>query len=112
MSWFKHHKTLELSGNQVKFDYHSLSGTLRVSCEGNIVFKKFLWLPYKRYSVTFAKQTYQIKALLLPISNIGVFQDKQVICRELFPKLKRYTLITFTLSCIKRLAMVFAYALS
>ncbi|MGS0828223.1 hypothetical protein ACVBIO_20780, partial [Shewanella sp. 0m-8] len=35
MSWFKHHKTLELSGHQVKFDYHSLSGTLRVSCEGN-----------------------------------------------------------------------------
>ncbi len=91
MSWFKQYKTLELSGHQVKLDYHSLSGTLRVSSEGNIVFKKSLWLPYKRYSLTIAKQRYQIKALLFPINKIGVYQDKQVICRDLFPKLKRYT---------------------
>ncbi|CAM3457797.1 hypothetical protein [Shewanella pealeana] len=41
---FRQYKTLELSGNQIKLDYHSLSGTLRVTSEGSIVFKKFLWL--------------------------------------------------------------------
>lgn len=105
---FKQHKSLELSDNQVKFDYHSLSGTLRVTSEGCIVFKKFLWLPYKRYSVTIAKQTYQIEALLFPFNNIGFYQGKQVICKSLFPRLKYTGMVTFSLSCMKRLGLFLA----
>ncbi|ABZ76471.1 conserved hypothetical protein [Shewanella halifaxensis HAW-EB4] len=99
---------MDVNGSRVKFDYHGLSGTLMVTCEGSIVFKKFLWLPYKRYSVTIAKQTYQIKALLFPFNNIGLYQGKQVICKSLFPRLKYTGIVTFSLSCIKRLGLFLA----
>ncbi|GIU16120.1 MULTISPECIES: hypothetical protein [unclassified Shewanella] len=109
---FRHNKVIELGGNQIKFDYHGLSGRLKLISEGNILFEKSLWLPYKRYPIDIFGERYQIKALIFPINKIGVYLNEQPICSDLFPKLKRYSLISFTFTCIKRFAMVFAYALS
>ncbi|WP_299810222.1 hypothetical protein [uncultured Shewanella sp.] len=109
---FRHSRVVELGGNQIKIDYHSLSGRLTLVSEGNILFDKSLWLPYKRFPINMFGLHYQIKALIFPVNKIGVYHYERPICSDLFPELKRYSLISFTFTSIKRLAMVFAYAFS
>ncbi|GIU44666.1 hypothetical protein TUM4438_16390 [Shewanella sairae] len=102
---FKNKKRLEFDGHSITVNYSGLSGKLKVLEGERVILEKFLWQPYKSYTITLAEERYQVKALLFPVNSIGIYQDKRIICKSLFPKLKYTGLVTFSLSSIKGLAL-------
>jgi hypothetical protein len=106
-------KMLNIDGNVINFKYKIITGEL--SCkdrENNCLFKSFLWFPYKKFNLEMLGKKYVLRTMLFPINKISLHQDELVICSDLFPKLKRYTLISFSLSTIKRISILLALMFS
>jgi hypothetical protein len=57
-------------------------------------------------------EEYQLTTILFPINKMSLKKGELMICHDLFPKLKRYSLISFTLSSIKRIALMLGLAIS
>lgn len=105
---FKHTANVRMKNTRVKFTYKVITCELLICHEKNILFRQFLWLPYKKYQVTMLGDTYQLSAILFPIKKISLLKDEQVICSDLFPKLRRYTIANFAIRTAKKIAMLFA----
>ncbi len=109
----RHKRTLKLSNEDVKFQYNWLSGVLSVTHDGITLYKKMLWKPYSKIKLEILEDQYVLKVLLIPLSSFLLSRSGgNVVCSNLFPKLRRYSIITFTLSLIKRLALLLAAAFS
>ncbi|MGL5352970.1 MAG: hypothetical protein ACRDA5_06560 [Clostridium sp.] len=63
-------------------------------------------MPYKSFDIKLGEKEYKLKTLLFPINRCSLYYENESICRELFPKLKRYTLISFSISTMKKIAII------
>lgn len=107
-----HRKSLMLSGRELHFSYRILTGEIRIHHGEHLLFKQLLWLPLKTYELELFGEAYQLRAMLLPITKIGLRQEDCVICESLFSKLHRYTLFSFLFNSSKRAFLATAYLLS
>ena len=95
-------KKLILNGEACTFKYKVITGEISCYHDDFYFFKKFLWLPYKKFDIKIFEDEYTLKTMLFPINKVSLMKCDNVICSDLFPRLKRYTVISFTLSSIKK----------
>lgn len=105
---FSYEKDVKIDNETFKFKYKIITGELSCKKDDKLIFRQFLWLPYKTFNIKINEKDYKLKTLLLPINKCSLYHEKEPICLDLFPKLKRYTLISFTLSTIKKIAIILA----
>ncbi|AAN52983.2 hypothetical protein DIKCMJMK_03916 [Shewanella oneidensis] len=101
-------KDVKINDETFSFKYKIVTGELSCKKDDILIFHQFLWLPYKTFNIKINEKDYKLKTILLPINKCSLYYGKVPICRDLFPRLKRYTLISFTLSTIKKIAIVIA----
>jgi hypothetical protein len=109
---FKFSKDLLINGDTVTIKYNVLTGIVAVFLQGKKLKSQFLWLPFKTLEVAILGESYQLKTLLFPITKMSLHQQGVCLYADLFPKLKRYSIISFCLNLSKRLALVFAAMLA
>ena len=108
-----HKRTLTIQGHEVVFKFNWLSGSLTVEHDNERILKKFVWKPYSKVKFELFNQPFDIKALLLPINSFSLAtNDGKIVCVNLFPKLRRYSLATFALGMIKRTGLLLAAVFS
>lgn len=105
---FSYEKAIKINDNILIFKYKIITGELSCKEGSKLIFRQFLWLPYKSFNIIIDGENYKLKTLLLPINRCSLYYGDEPICSDLFPKLKRYTLISFSLSLIKKTAIVLA----
>jgi hypothetical protein len=105
-------RKLAVGEDEFTFKYKVITGEITGERNGNVFFKDFLWMPYKKFTINIEKDVYEVKALLFPINKMSFYKNNFAICCDLFPKLKRYTLIAFTLSTAKKVAIALALIFS
>ncbi len=109
---FTYEKKLNIKENIIVFRYKIVTGEISCKKDNKLIFKQFLWLPYKKIKLVIGKEEYELKTILFPINKISMSKGDKIICSDLFPKLKRYTIISFTLSTIKKGAIILAFMFS
>lgn len=108
-----HKRTLTIQGHEVVFKFNWLSGSLTVEQDNERVFKKFIWKPYSKVKLELFDQAFVIKILLVPINSFSLATSGgKVVCANIFPKLRRYSIVTFTFGMIKRTGLFLAAVFS
>jgi hypothetical protein len=105
---FKFSKDLLINGSLVTIKYNVLTGIIAVYLQDNKLKSQFLWLPLKTLELVILGESYQLKTLLFPITKMSLHQQGVCLCADIFPKLRRYSIISFCLNLSKRLGLVFA----
>lgn len=109
---FLYERKVSIDNEIITFKYKIITSELSCMQGDKIIFRQFLWLPYKTFNINIHGKDYRLKTLLLPINKCSLYYGEEPICQDLFPKLKRYTLISFCLSTIKKVAIMITLALS
>lgn len=111
---FVYDKVLFLNDRLYNFKYKVVTGELSCSIGDSCLFKQFLWLPFKRFHLEVAGKEYELKTILFPINKVSLTEINSgcVVCPDLFPRLRRYTLISFSLSSIKKIGVALALIFS
>ncbi|RYV01668.1 hypothetical protein SOPP22_14990 [Shewanella sp. OPT22] len=108
-----HKRTLTIQDHEVVFKFNWLSGSLTIEHGNNRLFKTFIWKPFSKVKFEMFEQKFIIKALLVPINSFSLFtSDGSEVCTNLFPKLRRYSLVTFVFGLLKRTGLLLMAAFS
>ncbi len=111
---FVYDKVVVLNDRLYNFKYKVVTGELSCSIGDSCLFKQFLWLPFKRFYLKVEGKEYELKTILFPINKVSLTEinSGRVVCHDLFPRLRRYTLISFLLSSIKKVGIMLALVFS
>ncbi|RUO31990.1 hypothetical protein CWE12_03085 [Aliidiomarina sedimenti] len=105
-------RTLEVNGTAIEVSYNKLTSKITVSSGGIQIYRKYLWLPYGNYRFELADVRYTLRVWMLPFCQFSLYGPDGVVCNNVFPKLKRYSLVMMAMSPVRHTLMLLAWAIS
>ena len=76
------------------------------------VFRKYIWRPYGHYHLEWRGESFTLKAWTFPIFKFSLTTPTGTVCDDIFPKLKRYSIIMLVTGPVRQMMMVLAWLFS
>lgn len=105
-------KSLKLHDKKVTISIRPLTGELSVLQEGKLLVRTPLWKPYQNIRFDIDNQPYRLKIVLFPLNLVRLLHRDQVIVKEVFPRYRAFSLISFVFGLIRKLVLVVASVFS
>lgn len=105
-------RAIALNGSEIQVKLNLLTNEIIVS-KGEIpLAKKLLWKPTQRIRFSLGDRVYTLKATLFPINSVALFDGKTCILKEVFPRYRTLSLISFGIGLLKKAVLTVAMVFS
>lgn len=100
------------NGSKILITYNFLTSELNIKSNDLLILRKSLWRPRSSYRFRIENKNYTIRAWIYPITKFSIFTNDELVCSDLYPKLKRYSLAMLATGPIRQSLILIAWALS
>lgn len=112
MMRFNLQKTIEIEQGKIVVCYNTLTSQVSVNHDGYTVLRRYLWLPTCKLHFQINGKEHYLAVILFPICKFSLSDQKGILQRDLFPKLKRYSIIMFITGPIRHFFILLAWVVS
>lgn len=105
-------KTIEIEQGKIVVCYNTFTSQVSVNHDGYTVLRRYLWLPSYKLHFNINSKEYYLAVNLFPICKFSLSDQKGILQRDLFPKLKHYSIIMLITGPIRHFFILFAWVMS
>ncbi|SEA43707.1 hypothetical protein [Alkalimonas amylolytica] len=96
----------------IEVSYNVITSKILVRFDGKAVTSKFIWLPFSNHKFRIGDEEFILKSWLFPLCKFKLQTSSVVLCEDLFPKLKRYSIVMLVTGPIKHIIILIAWVVS
>lgn len=105
-------RVVPYDNEEITIAYNLLSSVLTVRGGGVLLLRKGIWLPYQRLQFSLNNQVFELKVRTFPLCRFSLFCADEVVCVNIFPRLRRKSLTMWALTPARLTAAILSKVLS
>lgn len=105
-------RLVTLNGSEIHLKLSLLTNELVIFKDKIPLAKKLLWKPFQKIYFNVDDKKYTLKVTLFPINSAKLFDGKNCILKEVFPRYRALSLLSFGVGLLKKLVMIVALVFS
>lgn len=105
-------RQLHVDGSELSIVYSIFSSRLVVQSNDQVLLRRSIWLPYHCFSFTVNNQPLHLKVRSFPLTRFSLEANNKVLYANIFPRLRRKSILTWGLTPVRLVALLAAKILS
>ena len=109
---FNSSRVVRHQDKDITITYNLLNTVVMVRSGGALLLRKGIWLPYQSLGFTLNNELLQLKVRTFPLCRFSLESGEQVVCANIFPRMRRRSLVWWALTPARLIAALLSKVLS
>ena len=105
-------RVVRYQDKDITIAYNLLNSVVTVRSGGALLLRKGIWLPHQSLGFTLNNEQFRLKVRTFPLCRFTLESGEQVICSNIFPRMRRRSLAWWALTPARLTAALLSKVLS